>query len=240
MNFHNLILKQRLLIRGSIDRVDTFEKGNQQYIRVVDYKSGNKSFNLSDIINGLNLQMFVYLFSLSEDKNSKFSGIPSGVLYMHASRSVFSFDSRREADGAYSSKESSSFKMKGIVISDEDGEIAVAMEHELNGNYIPVKMKKSGELSGSLATLEELGMIHKKINSLILQMGMDLHTGRIERNPIKNKNHKNTCEFCDYSDVCANAKSIENRVTADLTDSEVKKILNEEYGNNAPVDKSTE
>ena len=227
-------------IRGSIDRVDTFEKGNQQYIRVVDYKSGNKSFNLSDIINGLNLQMFVYLFSLSEDKNSKFSGIPSGVLYMHASRSVFSFDSRREAEGAYSSKESSSFKMKGIVISDEDGEIAVAMEHELNGNYIPVKMKKSGELSGSLATLEELGMIHKKINSLILQMGMDLHTGRIERNPIKNKNHKNTCEFCDYSDVCANAKSIENRVTADLTDSEVKKILNEEYGNNAPVDKSTE
>ncbi|MGN1123530.1 MAG: PD-(D/E)XK nuclease family protein, partial [Eubacterium sp.] len=51
-------------IRGSIDRVDTYTRDNQKYVRVVDYKSGSKSFNLSDIMFGLNLQMFVYLFSL--------------------------------------------------------------------------------------------------------------------------------------------------------------------------------
>ena len=223
-------------IRGSIDRVDTFIKDNQQYVRVVDYKSGNKSFNLSDIMYGLNLQMFVYLFSLSEDKNSKFSGIPSGVLYMHASRGVLSFDSKGEALDTYASKESTTLKMKGIVISDYDGEIAMAMEHDLNGNYIPVKVKKNGDLTGNLASLEQLGMIHKKIHSLITQMGMDLHTGRIERNPVKNKSHKNTCDYCDYSDVCANAKNIEKRIVSDLSDSEVKEILDKEYGNNAAVD----
>lgn len=223
-------------IRGSVDRVDAFEKDNQKYIRVVDYKSGNKAFNLSDIMYGLNLQMFVYLFSLSEDKSSAYSGIPSGVLYMHSSRNVFSFDSRKEAAEHINSEEASSFKMKGIVISDFDGEIAMAMEHGLEGKYIPVKMKKNGELSGQLAELEELGQIHKKINSLISQMGMDLHMGKIGRNPVKNKNHKNTCEFCDYSDVCANVRNIENRVVFDMTDSEVKEILAKEYGNNATVD----
>ncbi|MDE6470441.1 MAG: PD-(D/E)XK nuclease family protein, partial [Eubacterium sp.] len=164
-------------IRGSIDRVDTYEKDNQKFIRVVDYKSGNKSFNLSDIMYGLNLQMFIYLFSLSEDKSSSYNGIPAGVLYMHAARNVFPFNSRKEANEKIKSDEQDSFKMKGIVLSDFDGEIALAMEHDLKGKYIPVKMKKSGELSGKLANLEELGLIHKKINSLIAQMGMDLHMG---------------------------------------------------------------
>lgn len=223
-------------IRGSIDRVDTLEKNGQKYVRVVDYKSGNKLFSLSDIMHGLNLQMFVYLFSLTEDKSSSYSGIPAGVLYMHSSRNVFNFDSRKEAESSIYSQELSSFKMKGIVLSDYDGEIAVAMEHELNGKYIPVKMKKSGELTGQLASLQELGQIHKKINSLIAQMGMDLHMGKIGRNPVKNKNHKNTCDFCDYTDVCANAKNIENRIVPDISDSEVKEILAKEYGDNAQVD----
>lgn len=226
-------------IRGSIDRVDTYEKDNQKFIRVVDYKSGNKAFNLSDIMYGLNLQMFIYLFSLSEDKASNYNGIPAGVLYMHAARNVFPFNSKKEASEKIKSDEQDSFKMKGIVLSDFDGEIALAMEHDLKGKYIPVKMKKSGELSGKLASLEELGLIHKKINSLLVQMGMDLHMGKISRNPVKNKNHKNTCDFCDYTDICANVKNIDNRITSDLTDNEVKETLAKEYGDNAAMDEST-
>lgn len=227
-------------IRGSIDRVDTLKKDGRQYVRVVDYKSGNKLFSLSDIMYGLNLQMFIYLFSLSEDKTSDYSGIPSGVLYMHAARNVFNFDSRKDAENSIGAEESSSFKMKGIVISDYDGEIAFAMEHDLNGKHIPVKVKKNGDLTGQLATLEELGMIHKKVNSLVTQMGMDLHMGNIQRNPVKNKNHKNTCDFCDYADVCANVKSINNRIIPDLTDNEVKEILAKEYADHATVDTATE
>lgn len=227
-------------IRGSIDRVDTLERNGKKYVRVVDYKSGCKLFSLSDIMYGLNLQMFIYLFSLSEDKSSVYSGIPSGVLYMHAARNVFNFDSRKEAESSISSEESSSFKMKGIVISENDGEIAFAMEHDLNGKYIPVKVKKNGDLTGQLATLEELGMIHKKVNSLITQMGMDLHMGNIQRNPVKNKNHKSTCDFCDYADVCANVKCINNRIIPDMTDNEVKEILVKEYTDNATVDSTAE
>ncbi len=227
-------------IRGSIDRLDTYEKDGKKYIRVVDYKSGNKTFNLSDIINGLNLQMFVYLFSVYEDKTSEFNGIPSGVLYMHSSRNVFSFDSKNEAIEQIESEESSSLKMKGIVISDNDGEIAYAMEHELNGKYIPVKVKKDGQLSGHLASLEELGMIHRKINELITQMGVELHMGKICRNPIKSSTHNNTCEYCDYQDVCANTKVIENRMAIEISDEEVKAQLKKEYGDYAEVDTTTE
>lgn len=226
-------------IRGSIDRVDTYNKNGETYVRVVDYKSGNKEFSLSDILYGLNLQMFVYLFSLTQDKNADFTGIPAGVLYMHSSRNVFSFDNKKDAGENLSSAENESFKMKGIVLDLNEGEIAVAMEHDLQGKFIPVKRKKSGELTGQLASLEELGHIHKKINSLIAQMGNELHKGNISRNPVWNKNHKNVCDYCDFKDVCANSKLIENRVCSDLTDSQVKEELAKEYDEDAAVDCTT-
>ena len=227
-------------IRGSIDRVDTYDKDGQRYVRVVDYKSGSKSFNLSDVMYGLNLQMFIYLFSLCSDDKAALSGIPAGVLYMHSSRNVFSFDSRKSAINEIDGEESSSFKMKGIVLDDGSGDIARAMEHSLAGKYIPVKEKKDGELTGKLASLEELGKIHKKINSLVTQMGMELHSGNISHNPIQDKNHKNTCEYCDYQDVCSNRRSIEKRILPELTEEEVKEELSKEFDDSAPVDTATE
>lgn len=220
-------------IRGSIDRVDTYEHNGEKYVRVVDYKSGNKTFKLSDILSGLNLQMFVYLFSLCSDKNADLSGIPAGVLYMHAARNVFIFDSRSSADQKVDKEENSSYKMKGIVLSDEDGEIANAMENDLKGKYIPVKIKANGELTGQFATLQELGMLHNKVNELIAQMGNELHLGNISHNPIKNSGHKNTCEFCDYGDICANKRLIEEKEAPDYSDDEVKEILRKEFEQDA-------
>ncbi len=227
-------------IRGSIDRVDTYELNGERYVRVVDYKSGNKSFNYSDILNGLNLQMFIYLFSLCEDKNARLTGTPAGVLYMHSARNLFSFNSKALAENTVKAEESSSFKMKGIVLDTDDGEIARAMDHDLLGKYIPVKAKKDGALTGKLARLEELGHIHKKVNEHVAQMGMELHMGNVQQNPVKDKVHKNTCEYCDYQDVCANKKAIDNRILNDISDNEVLEILAKEYGEDATVDNRAE
>lgn len=218
-------------IRGSIDRVDTYERDGKTYIRVVDYKSGNKEFDLSDILFGLNLQMFVYLFSLSEDKKAKLNGIPAGVLYMHANQKVNAFSSKKEASEKADETVNKGFKMMGVIFTDEGDEtIPEAMEHGICGNFIPVIKNKNGNLSGSLASLEELGRIHKRVNSLIEEMGLKLHSGNIERNPVSNKNHKHTCDYCDYSDVCAVQRVIIERTVPDLKPDEVKKLLYKEYG----------
>lgn len=227
-------------IRGSIDRVDVFEHNNEKYIRVVDYKSGNKKFKLADIMDGLNLQMFVYLFSLCEDKSSALNGIPAGVLYMHAARNTLNFDSANEAEKSLDSEEASMFKMNGIVLSDDENAVAQAMEQDLSGKYIPVQVKSNGDLKGSLVSLEQLGLIHKKINQLVEKMGNDLQSGYIDRKPIKNQTHNNTCDFCDYRDVCANSKMIYNKVTEQQSDSEVIENLYKEFETNAKVDTTTE
>ena len=191
-------------------------------------------------MSGLNLQMFIYLFNLCNDKNSALSGTPSGVLYMHAARNIFKFDSRSQASDNILKEEESSFKMKGIILADEDGDIPRAMENDLLGKHIPVKAKANGDLTGKLATLEQLGLINKKINQLVSQMGLELHLGNIRHNPIKNSRHKTTCDYCDYKDVCANKRLIENRVVLELSDKEVFEELEKEFCNDATVDNTTE
>jgi len=211
-------------LKGSVDRVDILEKNNSKYVRVVDYKSGNKMFSLSDILYGLNLQMFVYLFTICKDKSSEYSGIPAGVLYMHAAKSAASVNKGSEQE-ELAKKEESEFKMKGLVLYDEGHDILSSMEHDLMGRYIPVKMNKKGDISGCFASLEELGRISKKIESLIALMGNNLHKGIINQNPINGKHHDKTCAFCDYSSVCANRKVINVREMNELSDEEVIEIL---------------
>lgn len=216
-------------IKGSIDRVDTFTQNGKQYVRVVDYKSGNKTFSLNDIMYGINLQMFVYLFTLCESDN-ELSGIGSGVLYMHSARDIINIDNAFDT-ATLESKENSSFKMKGIVLNDEENEIAEHMEKDLMGKFLPVKYTKKSGLTGSIVTLEEIGMISRKVDALVKEMGDSLHDGKIMQHPINGKNYDKTCEFCDYIDICRNRCDVTPNEMTERTDREVLDLLRGEEQN---------
>ena len=212
-------------IKGAVDRVDTFEKNGRKYIRVVDYKTGTKEFLMSDIINGLNLQMFIYLFTLAQSE-SEYKGISSGVLYMHSSRRVISLD--RNDYNELEKAQNKDFLMRGVVLNDEENEIAKHMEHNLEGRFIPVKYSESKGFSGNIITAAQLGAVSKKVDSLISSMGINLHSGLISQNPANGKNHDKTCEFCDYSDICKNRKEVFERTLKDLSNPDaIEEIVKE-------------
>ncbi|EPZ55830.1 PD-(D/E)XK nuclease superfamily protein [[Clostridium] sordellii ATCC 9714] len=67
---------------GQIDRVDTLEEESQKYIRIVDYKSGNKDISLTDVYHGLQLQLLVYLDAILESSKHNGGDInPAAILY---------------------------------------------------------------------------------------------------------------------------------------------------------------
>lgn len=216
-------------IRGSIDRVDTYTENGEQYVRVVDYKSGTKKFKLSDILYGLNLQMFVYLFTLCKSDN-ELAGKEAGVLYLHSSRRIYDV-SRNAIDSGVFKNDNDTYKMVGVVLNDEENPIAEHMEHDLKGRFIDAKAYAKDGVGGSIVSLEDMGRISHKIDTLIEQMGINLHMGKIMQNPVNSTNHNNTCEFCDYSSVCANRKEIESKELEEYSFSKTLEILKEDDTN---------
>ena len=126
-------------------------------------------------------------------------------------------------------EENKGYKMKGIVLNDEEHDIARHMERDLGGKYIPVSLERDKvTLKGNIVTLEEIGLLANKINALISEMGVSLHSGRIPQNPVNGKNHDKTCEFCDYRSVCMNVKEVQCRELEELDNRQVLDRMKEE------------
>ncbi|MGN0531888.1 MAG: PD-(D/E)XK nuclease family protein [Eubacterium sp.] len=214
-------------IKGSIDRVDVFDDGGIRYVRVVDYKSGTKKFQLSDILYGLNLQMLIYLFALTKS-DSEYSGVAAGVLYMHSARSIYNMD-RNASAADINKKDNDEFKMQGFVLNDEAHELAQRMEHDLKGNFIPAKMSSANVVVGNVVTLGDIGILSRKIDSLIATMGNNLLRGNISHNPVNGTNHDHTCDYCDYKAVCSNRVDIAKREIESLSNNDVISTLKEEF-----------
>ena len=209
-----------LIVRGSVDRVDICERDGVKYIRVVDYKTGVKHFNLYDIVYGLNLQMFLYMSAIQNSGGERYGGeiTPAGVLYMPAVSPSVPVDYGADEDGILA-KVMKEYRMRGVVLDDDD--ILTAMEHDRRGVYIPVSFKR-GEVSGgfdSLATIEQMGAIFKRIDVLLTQMAQSLYDGDVSALPLKGE--YDGCEYCRYRAVCMRNDDDPCRDGAKLTKEEV-------------------
>ena len=72
-------------VSGKVDRVDLYAVGEESFVRIIDYKSGGKEFDVSKMAEGLNLQMLLYLFAIWRTQNDKYKNVrPAGILYMPA------------------------------------------------------------------------------------------------------------------------------------------------------------
>ena len=226
---YTLTLKagEMIRIRGSIDRVDTYESNGTEYIRVIDYKTGKKEFRLSDILYGLNLQMLIYLSAINAGGSERFGEqlTPAGVLYMPAV-SPKATDAEGKDEEALRKKLLSQYTMHGIVL--EDREVLSAMEKDLKGSFIPVSLK-GDELKGgeSLATLEELGALFKKIDILIADMAQSLYDGEIDALPAKGSGF-DACRWCPYLSVCTRRETDSVREIIKKEKEEVYRELREE------------
>ncbi len=192
---------------GKIDRVDTFVKDNEKYIRIVDYKTGNKKFKLSEVLYGLNVQMLLYLAAIEQNGGEYYSEngtkklLPAGVLYMPAAaKSTYGSVNSESEKNSMLAERTKSLKMNGIIINDT--EVLNAMENGIKGIYIPAGLKKDGSFSAasSITSLENFGHIFRYIDKKIIKMASSLLDGKIERCPSKGK--FDPCQYCDYKNVC--------------------------------------
>lgn len=182
-------------VQGKIDRVDVMEREGRTYLRVVDYKTGNKAFNLDEVYCGLNTQMLLYLFTLRSNAAQVYKNpVAAGVLYL-AGDPVLKTGSRAEVAAA------PVYKVDGLVLNDEL--VVRGMDRDATGMFVPFAFGKDGapRASAKLASLEKLGNIEKHLDALVVEMARGLYAGEIDAVPLRTAAHC-PCDVCDYRPVC--------------------------------------
>lgn len=199
--------KGSINIIGSIDRVDEYNG----YIRVIDYKTGSRSFKLPDVLFGLNLQMLIYLYAAvrgggREDERA------AGILYMPSKRDL----------------NDSGMAMNGLIRSDK--EIVEAMDREMQGEFVPkYTLTKNGELSKSCTSFlgaEDFSEIFDYIETIMRRTGDGILSGDIAVSPLDGMDTP-ACKYCDYAAVCGRENAPCDRVPRLKNDEVITKMREE-------------
>ncbi len=190
-----------LKIRGKIDRVDKLEKDGKIYIRIVDYKTGSKLFKYDDILNGFNLQMLLYLASISKTGNEYYGGeiVPAGVLY----NNVVSPDQKQNLgydDEDLKNSLQPRSVTSGVLLYDED--LLFAMDKSKSGKVIPVNYTKDGiVLKDNILSLDKMGELLDFAQSAASDLAKEILEGNISVNPFSDSS-MDACRYCDMAPVC--------------------------------------
>ncbi len=201
----------QMTIYGVIDRVDVFRREDGRvYLRVVDYKTGTKTFSQKDIPKGRNLQLLLYLVSLSRTENQSFLqelGLESnhlvnaaGMLYMSASPKDVALDAPASAEEIVAAARGN-LKRRGLVLDDED--ILRAMDADMTGKYLPFKPSTKSK-SDARVTPERLGELTEEMERAVLRIGTGMCRGEANATPAPpSETHGRVpCDNCSFRPIC--------------------------------------
>lgn len=201
---------------GKVDRVDIYDDGHRRYVRVIDYKTGAKQFRLEDVVEGINLQMLIYMMTLWKNGASRYGEVlPAGLLYMPSKTPVIKVDEAL-SETALEMQQTKKMRMNGLLLDDE--QVLAAMEPAVAGVFIPASLKKDGTLSAasSVASLAQFGALGRRAEKLLRDMAQTLRAGDVDTAPfVTSKN--DPCRYCDYRAVCGH--ETEDRVREPSFDS---------------------
>jgi ATP-dependent helicase/nuclease subunit B len=152
---------------------------------------------------GLDIQMLLYLFTLQKSGKDYFGKEiePAGVLYLPARDEILTAE-RNIPIEKLASERKKTLKRSGLLLSQP--EVLRAMEHDAleKPQYLPVRVNKSGELSGSIASAAQLGKLGQYIETLLHQIGDEVRQGNIDADPCCHNEDDRFCRFCDWANAC--------------------------------------
>ena len=196
---------------GIIDRVDLYKSGDNVYVRVVDYKTGTKKFNVSDLDKGINTQMLLYLFTLCRSNSPEFkrsigvndggSALPAGVVYLSTNVPTVEADDFGDADTILK-KASSKLERSGLLLSED--EVLLAMNNELDARFIAGIKKSSKEdiyTGSAAASAEKFAQTYDKLEEVIRKITTELRSGNADASPLKHNNSL-PCAYCQARPIC--------------------------------------
>ncbi|MEE1086631.1 MAG: PD-(D/E)XK nuclease family protein [Schaedlerella sp.] len=187
---------------GKIDRLDTYEEADKVFVKVTDYKTGRKAFDITAMYHGLQMQLPVYLNAAMELEGSKKKEkeiIPAGFFYYRMEDPIVDKETGKNAED----KILKELRLDGMVNADE--EVLKHLERNLSGasDCIPVSRKKDGELSKTSKILlpEEFDIFLKFTKQKEDYIKKNIFEGNVNVSPYK-LGENTGCDYCEYQSIC--------------------------------------
>ncbi|WP_295751913.1 PD-(D/E)XK nuclease family protein [uncultured Oscillibacter sp.] len=192
-----------LRVGGKVDRVDGWLKDGKLFLRVVDYKTGRRSFDLSAVRMGLDIQMLLYLFTLQKTGAARFGQEiePAGVLYLPA-RDGFLPAQRNIPPEKLQAEREKQLRRSGLLLAEP--KVLQAMEHDAltEPRYLPLRVSRDGSLSGSLASAAQLGKLGQYVETLLHDIAREIRQGNIDADPCCRSEEDSPCRYCQWASAC--------------------------------------
>jgi ATP-dependent helicase/nuclease subunit B len=196
---------------GRIDRVDTAESSKGLLMRVIDYKSSSTGLNLAELYHGIALQMLTYL-DVAVAHSEKWLGqesIPAGVLYFHVHNPLLNQKKLLTAE-EIEKEVLKKFKMKGLVLAEDEAVSLMDSTMEKRSNIIPVALTNNGfhKSHSSVASASHFETMRHHARRMAVSSGTGITNGVIDISPYEMKK-KVPCTYCSYKPVCQFDQTLE-------------------------------
>ncbi len=225
--------QEKMRLQGRIDRIDVTENGEKVYVKVIDYKSGHRKFDLAALYYGLQLQLVVYMNAAMEYEEKKHPGkevVPAALLYYHIDDPAIETPVELTPE-EINEQIGRQLRMGGVVNSAPEIVELLDQSMESKSDVIPVERKKDGSLSARSSVLseKELKTVSNYVSRKIAQIGREILDGVISLNPYE-KGSEEACTYCVYQKVCGFEPALpgcSKRVLEDLDKDEALKLMDE-------------
>ena len=184
-------------IEGKIDRVD-YLPGDR--VKIIDYKTGNENFSLSEVEEGYRLQLMLYLEAALEQERR-----PAGVFYFKINEPMIDMSGKAVDPDEVSDKVQKSYKLNGVIVDDPSVIHNVAGDFSGISDIVPIRINKDGVVSGTgkdnLLSDEEFAKLREVVGEKVGELCGSLADGSIEIHPMKTHD-TSACAYCQYKGVC--------------------------------------
>ncbi len=175
-----------VILTGKIDRADVISLPEGEFVRIVDYKSGSKSFSFSTIYSGLDLQLSVYMMALCANGKK-----PGGMLY-------FKFDDPIKNPESKSKNKEDDVRLSGLISSSPDFLSAIDPDGKIKNDCL-----KTDLYNAHLASEENFGSIFSHVKMLIGFITADMKYGDFGIVPREADKNSSPCTYCPYKAACS-------------------------------------
>ena len=204
--------KEIVYLKGRVDRIDKVDLNGETYIRIVDYKSGSKSFDLNELYYGLQIQLLVYLDAILKNSKQilKTQCMPGGILYFKIDNPIIK-SKKALTEEEIQVEVLKKLKMDGLLLKNVELVKSMDRDMETYSLIIPAAFKKDGDFTStsSVVTESQFELLRKYVNDKMIEICEEMLSGEVKIEPCKSSK-VTYCDYCDYSSICQFDTSIKD------------------------------